>query len=297
MFFISGLLVWGSLKRKGTWVSLRDRLVRLGVPFAFGLVVLVPLSYYPALLEIGLIYRFESSFGEFWVGMTRHGFGTAGPLWFLWLLIVFDSAVALVHALVRKIAHTAAARRPAVLSRTWPFFLFLLALSTAAYLPMVPAFGPLRWFGAVGRERSVLRSGGTLERGSWLWMAAGLLSYLVSRIIAARVPAGTIATIVDSVSFTLSCLTISLGILGLSLRHEAVCIRFLKVSGNNAFGIYIVHYPIVTWLQFWQLGAEMHPVLKASIVFIASLAASWAIAVAYQRASAALKHRAPFTSV
>ena len=34
MFFISGLFVWDGLKRKGAGGFLRDRIVRLGVPFA-----------------------------------------------------------------------------------------------------------------------------------------------------------------------------------------------------------------------------------------------------------------------
>ena len=33
MFFISGLFVWGSLQQKGAERFLRDRLLRLGVPF------------------------------------------------------------------------------------------------------------------------------------------------------------------------------------------------------------------------------------------------------------------------
>jgi len=34
-FFLSGLFVWRSLERKGTQIFLHDRMLRLGVPFAF----------------------------------------------------------------------------------------------------------------------------------------------------------------------------------------------------------------------------------------------------------------------
>src|SRR5262249_16331140 len=50
MFFLSGLFVWRSLARKGTAAFLRDRLLRLGVPFAVAAAVVAPLAYYPSYL-------------------------------------------------------------------------------------------------------------------------------------------------------------------------------------------------------------------------------------------------------
>src|SRR5689334_12953823 len=46
MFFISGLFVWPSLRRSGALAFLRGRLLRLGAPFAAGVVLLMPLAYY-----------------------------------------------------------------------------------------------------------------------------------------------------------------------------------------------------------------------------------------------------------
>jgi hypothetical protein len=39
MFFLSGLFVWPSLARKKGWGFLRDRALRLGLPFIFGIAV------------------------------------------------------------------------------------------------------------------------------------------------------------------------------------------------------------------------------------------------------------------
>src|SRR5579863_8598689 len=46
MFLLSGLFVWPSLKHKGIGAFLRARWLRLGLPFAIGSVVLMPLAYY-----------------------------------------------------------------------------------------------------------------------------------------------------------------------------------------------------------------------------------------------------------
>src|SRR6202040_3676196 len=50
MFLLSGLFVWPSLQRKRGWGFVRDRLRRLGLPFAFGVLVLIPIAVYPTYL-------------------------------------------------------------------------------------------------------------------------------------------------------------------------------------------------------------------------------------------------------
>src|ERR1700743_1221470 len=47
MFFLSALFTWPSRMRKGAWRFLKDRVLRLGVPFAFALIVIMPIALYP----------------------------------------------------------------------------------------------------------------------------------------------------------------------------------------------------------------------------------------------------------
>ena len=53
MFFLSGMFVWKSLQRKGSGQFLRDRALRLGLPFIVAAAVVAPLAYYPAYLQTG----------------------------------------------------------------------------------------------------------------------------------------------------------------------------------------------------------------------------------------------------
>ena len=48
MFFISGLFILPSLRRKGPKAFLLDRLKRLGIPYVLSLLVISPLAYYPS---------------------------------------------------------------------------------------------------------------------------------------------------------------------------------------------------------------------------------------------------------
>src|SRR5690242_18712547 len=50
-FFLSGLFVWPSLSHKSTQAHLRDRLLRLGLPFAIAAVTVIPLAYYAIALR------------------------------------------------------------------------------------------------------------------------------------------------------------------------------------------------------------------------------------------------------
>jgi peptidoglycan/LPS O-acetylase OafA/YrhL len=52
MFFLSGLFVSHSIQRKGVGVFLRDRLLRLGLPFIAAAAIIAPLAYYPTLPDI-----------------------------------------------------------------------------------------------------------------------------------------------------------------------------------------------------------------------------------------------------
>src|SRR3954447_11832199 len=48
MFFLSGLFVPPSLARKGSRSFLSDRLLRIGLPLAIVVAVVIPVAYYPA---------------------------------------------------------------------------------------------------------------------------------------------------------------------------------------------------------------------------------------------------------
>ncbi len=75
MFLISGLFVWGSLRRKGIGNYIKDRAIRLGRIFIVGVLVIIPIAYYPAVLQRAL-YSGEQAetFLQFWWALAGKGF-------------------------------------------------------------------------------------------------------------------------------------------------------------------------------------------------------------------------------
>jgi hypothetical protein len=308
LFFISGLFVWRSLTRKGARKYLSDRFQRLGIPFGIAVPLLVPVAYYPAQLNVELVFGGRSNYGDFWLGMVRSGFGTAGPLWFLWVLLAFDCLITLLYQVVPRTGGAVNERATNLLRSSLAFFGALLGLSTAAYLPMVLIFGPIRWIGigpfvaqasrsffylvyflsgtavgAYGLERSVLKCDGPLPRRWRGWLAAGLLSYMASVVLVVVGVIGATRPVTSGVAFTVSCTALVFGALAVFLRFVQRRARFFDSLSDNAYGIYIVHYVFVTWLQYGLLGADLPAIAKAALVFAGTLILSWASIAAIRR--------------
>jgi len=141
MFFLSGLFVWPSLKRRGSASFLRQRFLRLGVPFVTAIAVLAPLAYYATYLLTGADPRLPA-FARTWISLKNW---PGGPAWFLWLLLAFDCVAAVLFLLVPRAVESAgrfwrkAGERPVL------FYAALAALSAAAYISIVRAYGANGW--------------------------------------------------------------------------------------------------------------------------------------------------------
>jgi len=313
LFFVSGIFVWQSLARKGAWKYFGDRLKRLGLPFIIGVLLLIPLAYYPAQLQVGLITGVDSSYGAFWLGMVRSGFGTAGPLWFLWLLLAFNCLSTLLYRVAPLPGGFVRGRLNIILGRPVAFFGVLLGISIIVYLPIAIIFGPLRWIGigpfnaqagrillylvyfltgtavgAIGIDRSVFKTDGALAKRWWGWVAVGLMSFTVF-IIMIVVVTPMERTIVSEIAFVVCCWAIVSGMTGFFLRFVKRRVRIFDSLSENSYGIYIVHYVFITWTQYLLLGSGLAPLLKGMVVFVATLILSWGVVAAIRRIPAVAK--------
>ena len=89
LFLVAGLLTPGSVDRKGPWPFVKDRLLRLGVPFAAYVLLLQPLLMYP----VHPPGETPTSYWDEFIGAGDQTLDT-GPLWFVGVLLVFSLAYA-----------------------------------------------------------------------------------------------------------------------------------------------------------------------------------------------------------
>jgi surface polysaccharide O-acyltransferase-like enzyme len=133
--------------------------------------------------------------------------------------------------------------------------------------------------GAYGLERGFLARDGKLRRRWWLWCLASLVAFAVGTgvgIAAMTVHLGSRAwEIAGDSTFVLSCAFSSFAFLALIIRFAGKRSRMLDSLNENAYGIYLVHYAFVSWMQLALLKLELPAIVKAAMVFIAAGFLSW----------------------
>jgi peptidoglycan/LPS O-acetylase OafA/YrhL len=311
MFFLSGLFVWPSLRRKGTGWFLRDRWWRLGLPFIVCAVFLMPLAYY----AVDLRLSGENSFTAFWWKTVTVGPWPSGPAWFVWVLLALDVLAALVFRAAPGCVDAIGRLSLASFTRPGLFFWALLIGSIIVYVPAVLYFGASRWFamgpvavqasrillyllyffagvgiGAVSFDKGLLAADGGLARRWPVWLAATIVTYgCIFGLIYIKhsvLPDVNHQPFWWELAYALAFVAYSaaqtFNILALFLRFDNHGSSILDPLRDSAYGIYLIHYVPVLWLQYALNDISLAPVmqvsaiLKAIIVFIVTLAISWA---------------------
>jgi hypothetical protein len=318
LFFLSGLFVWPSLTRKGARHFLRDRAVRLGLPFALAVGLLMPVAHYP-------IYRAtaaDTSVTAYWQHLLALPFWPSGPPWFLWVLLVFDVGAAALYAFARRSGEALGQIVSKLSARPAAFVTVLVAASGLAYVPLALAFTPWTWFhvgpfafqlcrpllyavyfltgvgvGADGMKRgTLLAPGGSLTR-YWTVAAAAATAtfglWLAVVGIAMTGPPSLHLQVLEASSFVLCCAAGSIFMLAIFIRFANRRIRTLDAFTEETYGMYLVHYLFSVWLQFALLGFAVLAVIKAAIVFSGTLLLSWGSVAAMRRAVNAVGIIAP----
>ncbi len=301
LFLLAGFFTWPSLQRKGALAYVRDRSWRLGSPFLIGALLLAPLAYFPSWLVTGASPSL-SGFTSLWWSLPSH---PAGPVWFLWVLLVFSSIASICFEFCPDWLKLWQSWIGRFSGRPIHFFVSLVLLSSLAYIPMVMWWSPEKWldFGIfwiqIGRllyyfvyfaiglglgSQGLLAAGGLLARRWFLWVPSALLCYIIGigffiaiMSTMAKGGPGFGLSLMGHFSFILSSAAISMAAL-------AVFLRFMNARGpiwdslsENAYGIYLFHYIAVIWLQYAMLPMQLPAFAKFSIVWLGGVLLPWGL--------------------
>ncbi|WP_298256944.1 acyltransferase [Bradyrhizobium sp.] len=319
MFLLSGLFTWSSLQRKGVSDFLRGRWLRLGLPFAIGAGMLMPSAYYAVELRHS---GPGAGFIAFWWKTVTVGPWESGPIWFLGVLLAFDMLAAAVYLVAPGIVEALGRVSTAKLEHPTYAFCMFLAASVVVYVPLDHHYGIAQWFtlgplavqsdrallyllyffvgvgiGAVHGDRSLLSPDGALARRWPLWLAATIVTYaaLIGLIFYKREflpdpnnpPQGW--DNVHAFLFASFSAAQTVNLLALFLRFDNSGSSILDPLRESSFGIFLIHYVPVLWLQYLLFGFTLTPIpqvtaiLKALLVFVLALAISWGATLALRR--------------
>jgi surface polysaccharide O-acyltransferase-like enzyme len=317
MFLISGLFVHDSLTRKGPAILLRDRAWRLGIPFLLSIFVLMPLAYYPTFLRYHLPGTTDFNFFHFWWRTLTVGPWPSGPAWFLWVLLAFDFIAAAIWSVAAGILKTFGRLIAGLRNRPMTAFAAFLVVSVASYLPLHLAFGDGSWlepghypfpiqtsrillypayfFTGIGIGMISLRAGLLAEDGElakrwpvWLGFAAMfyaailILVYAHHNWVNFNSPPLSWKT-AYGLAFSMYSAAMAFTVLAIYLRSAQFSLSLLDAMRPSAYGIYLVHYIFIIWLQYAVYDYSWPAFTKFAIVFTGTLAGSWALVLALRK--------------
>jgi len=305
-FFLSGLFVWPSLRHKSPRSFFHDRLLRLGLPFAVAAFTVTPIAYY----AISLRQHPDVSFTTFWWKTITVGPWPSGPLWFVWVLLMFDLTASLLYRISPTLLDPINRMSQRGFERPADFYLFLLLITAACYIPGRVHFGPGDWFsfgpfdvqagrvllyasyffigagiGSANFDRGLLSPEGRLAKSGWGWAILALLPYCLmwGLIGIKRGVLGNPAVLPDwyeasyALFFAAFSAAILFAILAYFLRFKRSGWSMLDPMQPDAYGMFLVHYPVCLWLQYGLFALDLPAIVKAAVAFVLTVAFSWAV--------------------
>jgi hypothetical protein len=301
MFFIAGYFAMPSLLRRGPGRFLRDKLIRVGIPWVFGVLFLAPpvtyLIYFTRHVPMGYLTFWRT---DFWGKMYQQS-----VYWYLGVLLGLFACLALVY---RETPSLRGARRASAPS-AWLFVVFTAIMSALfvllnrsfdmdtwshnylfVYQPLrVPLYVGYFVLGIIAERRGWFVGDG-YKPGRLLWTALGILSgaaYLLLRLGGAGAATTPLpAMIASGLLFNVFCLSALLAAIALFSRHANSTGHTRASLGASSYGIYYVHPLILFPLAYVLTGATWPLAVKAVILIALASVLSWGV-------SALLLRRAP----
>jgi glucans biosynthesis protein C len=303
MFFISGLFVYHGIIKKGGKIFLTDRLKRLGIPFIVGVTIIIPIAYLPSFYLSNNSFNISLFIKDY---LFNQQF-PVGPPWFIWVLLFFNAVAVIIPSKIYVSLSKSITQISKYPARLFIVFFVVVAL---AFTPISLWVGQYKWTGFGPFDFQLNRVflyftffifGTCIGSGDWenyfftnnkflnkswqFWLILCLFAYLLVELFTYNVwdivRAGKLgvnsAWLIFDLIFVASCISSSFAFLSIFKQNIQKGNSLWTNLSSNAFGIYLLHYIFITWLQFALLNVSLPVFIKFLMVFIVSLTASWTI--------------------
>ena len=302
MFLISGLFVYKGIIKKGIKHFLIDRFKRLGLPFIIAVIFVIPVAYMPSFY----LATHETNIFLFIRDYIVHQQWPVGPPWFIWLLLLFNIIAAI---LPLKFYTTLSALITKLTQKPVVFLTIIFIVFCVAFIPISIEIGQYTWtgfgpfdfqvnrfflyllfflfgvsLGSIDWENYLFTGNKLLNKKWWFWALLCLVSYLIIEWLTFFAPESinpyssnsSFAWLIFDLFFVASCISSILAFLAIFKLVNTEHTTWNNLSAN-AYGIYLIHYVFVTWLQFGLMNISISAIFKFVIVFFGALACSWVI--------------------
>ncbi|MEI8333287.1 MAG: acyltransferase family protein [Chloroflexota bacterium] len=291
MFFVAGYFALPSLARRGPSGFIREKVVRLAIPWAFAVVFLAPLATYMTYVSRGV----PTGYLQFWTTDFWGPMFQQSVYWFLGVLFALFVLLVWAYAASPRLQATV----PRVEQPRPRLFVAFIALTAAGSVLASPYFGLDDWkpisvlfvvqpariafyagyfiLGIYAERRGWFTATGFRpDLGPWGWgcVLSGI-AYLAFRM--GGTPVAVPERAVASLLFATFCLAALIAGVALFQRWVNGAGPAWRTLAANSFGIYYVH-PLILYPLAWVLVPVSVPaVVKATLLVVVTLAGSLAV--------------------
>jgi peptidoglycan/LPS O-acetylase OafA/YrhL len=292
LFVLAGMSTYFALHKRSTGRYLGERFLRLGIPFMFGFLVLIP-------PQTWLGGRFNSGYSEsYWHYITSGdflvynvqdggdyygGFGI-GHLWFIMVLLIIAVVVlpllawgrttrgaAFVKGFSRRLAHPAMWLVAALLLFVGEALPDPSGLDTFYYLVFF-----VLGFVIVADERFMQ----TAERLRWWALGAGIplsVWWVLSGDLRDGMPDPSLQLTALVLLGMLTAWLMIVGLLGLGKRYLDRTSPALAYLAEGSYPVYILHQTVIVVAAFWIVGLAASEPLQWLTLLVVSVAVTFAL--------------------
>ncbi len=287
-FFISGYFACASYDRHGPAVFLRQRLVRLGIPFAVFSVIVRPTLVYILNPGPDVPYSLLGNIVSF-----RHV--SPGPLWFVEILLLLSFAYLLVRVFLQRTGNSREWRPPVPGMRAVVLFCLGLAAATFVVRVFYPVGTSLLHFRVASFPAHIafFVLGIMAFRGKWLEAVNNTLMKRWAMVLTAGVLLFVLLAAYQGVwgagfrtfnggmhwqamfqavwePFYMVAITMVLLILFKDRFNGGG--QLAKVMADNSYTVFFIHAPIAALLCYSIRGLALYPLAKFVVAAIPSVA-------------------------
>ncbi len=301
LFFLAGVFAHRSLDRRGPWAFVRERLIRLGLPALLYMLVIHPFMVYILLGHPHVPNRpsLPVLYGQYLT--SERVLSGSGPLWFALALLLFSLVLAMWRALSKPNLSAEGGSTVAPSVAGLVAFACLIILSTflvrlvqpigtnllnfqlcffpqyiAAFVAGVAA-GRNGWLAPLAASRRARIAG-------WLALVGGPLLLAGVMFMGGPPPekghtqydgGWNPAALGLAVWEQLAGLGMSLGLLALFQKHFSTPSHLASWLSDRAFGVYVLHAPILVALALALHPIGTNPFLRMVVLTVTGLACSF----------------------
>jgi len=305
-FMISGFFVYNSISCRGPVKYVLSRLLKLGIPFIIGTYII---NFFGIYIKDSIVLNFPinaESLKYYW--SVVKGMLIGQHLWFLWVLLAFNILILLIHLLTKKFSN-----KFFIYTKPWTQIILLVVMAAIFYrisiqflgTEFIRLVGPLTFqggriavyfiififgylIGKAGIDKTFLGKESPYKKYWYIYLLTGLVLVIFVYLIVYNfkfVPLYEFAAIMNSAAFIIT----PIGFILLFNRMFSSENKFLGLLGDNAFGIYIIHYSIVLIFQALFLRIYIPGLIKGLSVALISYIVSFTLTYAFRKSKDIIK--------